>query len=186
MEIVVNILVFLLLILFISTLYTSSIVPFFRLYNFGKKLVYINVYENKLLKVLRYIVMIAVTAYFLHNFFDSYATVKSNLISAPQNLKTALTPFMKSSFYLVIIFVIIGSLPCSAKECIYECGIKTKSEFVKWNEIKEIKIDGSKRILIYYKMRTIFFIKVNNSYIIEDYSEEIKNLIFNYWNQRKD
>lgn len=189
MEIIEYTLIVILFVMIISLLYSGSVVPFYRLFNFGKKIAYIKsnktAHRNKLIKIAGYILLAVAVVYFLKCSIDAYYTRK-DFITDAQNYETILAALLSSFKYIIFVIIIIGSIPRSIKESIYERGIKTDSAFIKWSEINEIKIDDKEnRLLIYYKLRTIFFIKTNDSYIIEDYSYDNKNLIYDYWNKEK-
>lgn len=161
--------IILVLFIFISLL-SSSIIAFYRFFHFGKRITYIKAIKNKLKKkIVDYIFIAACIIYILYNH---------------QNLKSFLLP---SYGYLIFIIIInIISIPLSLKESIYECGIKTDSAFIKWSEISEITTDDKEnRLLIYYKTKKLSFVDIDDCYAIEDYTNYIKNIIYDYWNKEK-
>lgn len=157
----------LVMLIFIAVL-ISALIAFYRFFHFGKRIAYIKDIKNKLKnKIVNYIFITACIMFILYN----YQNLKSFLLSSYGNL-----------IFLLILNIIL--IPQSLKESIYECGIKTDSAFVKWNEINEIKIDDKKnRLLIYYKTKKLSFAAVDDCYAIEDYTNDIKDLIYDYWNK---
>jgi len=159
---------FILVMLFFFAVLSSAIIAFYRFFHFGKRIAYIKVNKNKLKnRIVNYIFITACIIYILYNH---------------QNLKS----FLLSSYgYLMFILIInLISIPLYLKESIYECGIKINAAFVKWNEINEIKIDDKKnRLLIYDKTSKLSF--ANDCYAIEDYTSDIKDLIYDNWNKEK-
>lgn len=140
---------FTLLIIILSTVISTIVVPLYRLITFKNKLVYIKnkYFENKISATI-IIVLFPVLIYLTINELWNLA------IELNENFDYLL--LVRNLRIIIYVYIILNVLVRLPKQCIYKERIKTDRFFIRWNEIESINEDGND-IKIYYIYKTADF-----------------------------